>query len=612
MVAYSEITGFSGWECGWLDVIGHAVEHCRLEDAHLSLVFLGYPEGDPAGSSPTSISRLWDGSLDIAISIGDVPASYTREDILNVLGEIVAQTQPQTVRTLDTAGAHGIDHADHAIVGSAALIAIASQPLSPEVIAFRADRTTADPATLIDPLFERSASVLAFYDACAERTAPCGEPAVITEDHAAALRRRYAVSFRRGSGELSTGVGINCIAPDAVGKLAVVSCPSGTEWRLDRDGTLHVGDKCVEVLPINGELLASSSCTPIETRRWFFDDEGRLWSGTRPPIGGGDSLYCMTVVGGRPQATRCGPASSALWNLTPIPTQTARPALPVGRATRLADLDADGRADLCAVLGTKLRCAPGDGAGGFGALIDIASLAVEPESLVLGDVDGDGTADACGRDPAGISCITAPLFLPQRWSPVFARSGPPTATDRSLAAVDADNNGTAEICGVSSAGVICADHDLVDLPEIRSSWPNPTTLFWPADLDGDRRADWCSRTSNDVSCGIDLLSPITTDGVPWTYSQSGIRDPSPDDGETTGMADIDDDGRSDLCSIFDRGTGPQIACARSQGFGFGPLATLAALPAGGYQALYLGDLDGDGLDDACADDGTTLYCVRSH
>jgi len=617
LLAYSAATGVGGWQCGWFQIEGRNAEHCRLEDAHLSLVFLGYPEGDPAGVAPTSLARLWNGSLDVAITIGDLTTSYTRADLLQVLTAIVDLTQPRTVRTLDLAGVHGVDHADHAFVGAAALLAVAGAKLepgdrSPDVIAFRADGTGADQATLIDPLFDRSAGVLAYYDGCVERSVPCGEPAPsITEEHASALRRRYASSFRLAAGQLRLG-GRRSTTPNGDGRIGFVQCPANVDWRLDPDGTLHAGDECVETLTATGELITASVCTPTAARRFFLDDEGHLWSGTPPPIGPGGALYCVAVLGGRPRATPCGPAQAARWELSPTPTRGPRPSgLPGGRAVRFADLDNDGLGDLCAVIGGKLRCAPGNGSGQFGALVDVAAIAVEPESLVIGDVDGDGSIDACGRDAAGLLCVVAPQFAVQRWSPAFARSGPANATDRSLAAVDSDNNGSAEICGVASGGVICAQHGPLDLPDVRSAWPDPTAPAWPADLDGDRRADWCSRTPTGIACGVELLSSVTTDGVPWTYSLSGIRDPFPADLETGGMADIDGDGRDDLCGIFDRGTGPQLACARSQGFGFGPLAIVTTLPAGDYTALYLGDLDGDGRADGCADDGSTVFCARS-
>jgi hypothetical protein len=616
MLAYSAATGFERWQCGWIELAGHAAEHCRLEDAHLSLVFLGYPEGEPDGSNSASIGRLWDGTLDVAISVGDITASYTRDDVIAVLAEIVELTQPQTVRTLDLAGVHGIDHVDHAIAGAAALLAVAASTLDPlpDLIAFRADGTAADPATLIDPLFDRSAGVLAYYDGCVERTVPCGQPAAaITESHAMALRRRYAASLRLARGQLQLGGGAGCIGANAEGGLEIVACPASEEWSMHPDGTMRLGERCLEALTFNGELNVTSRCEPTANHRFFLDDEGHLWLGAALEPRAGGALYCVTQVGSQPLAAPCGPEHAPIWQLTPTPTAQARPAgLPSGRAVRLADLDGDRQADLCGVTGGKLRCAAGDGAGGFGALVDTATLAIEPESLVVGDVDGDGSADACGRDQAGLLCALAPSFTVLRWSPAFARSGPADASDRSLAAIDSDNDGTAEICGVSFAGVICAERGLVDLPPVRSPWPDRDAPFWPLELDGDRRADWCSRTASGVSCGLELLSTVTTDGVPWTYSQQGIRDPIPDDMTTSAAGDVDADGRSDLCGIYDRGTGPQIACARSQGFGFGPLAVFATLPEGAaYTGLWLGDLDGDRFADACADDGTTIYCARS-
>jgi hypothetical protein len=301
-----------------------------------------------------------------------------------------------------------------------------------------------------------------------------------------------------------------------------------------------------------------------------------------------------------------------VFELSPTPTVVARPVgLPSGRAVRLADLDGDHHADLCAISAGKLRCAAGNGAGGFGALKQITSLAIEPESLVIGDVDGDGIADACGRDASGLLCATASAgFVAERWSPAFAHGGPATALDRSLAAVDSDANGSAEICGLAFDGIACAQHDLGSLPAVRSGWPAQAAAVWPGDLDGDRKADWCAISGSIAFCGLESLSPVTTDGVPWSFSINGITDAAPPNTDTGAMADIDGDGRADLCGVFSVGSDVRIACARSQGFGFGPLAVIATLPAAGPQTgLWLGDLDGDGVIDACVDDGISIRCA---
>src|SRR5262249_34843865 len=43
--AYGAAAGSNAWRCGFIDIVGHAAEHCRLEDRAVSLVFLGYPDG---------------------------------------------------------------------------------------------------------------------------------------------------------------------------------------------------------------------------------------------------------------------------------------------------------------------------------------------------------------------------------------------------------------------------------------------------------------------------------------------------------------------------------------------------------------------------------------
>src|SRR5262249_36246631 len=132
-----------------------------------------------------------------------------------------------------------------------------------------------------------------------------------------------------------------------------------------------------------------------------------------------------------------------------------------------------------------LVCAPGHGDGTFGAPATLApSLAgVDADSLMLGDVDGDGATDACGRDATGILCATAAShFVAQRWTAAFAN--PETASSPSLAAVDAD------ICGLVSSGFVCAAPG--QPVSVRSAWPAAGSTLWPADLDSDQRADWCA------------------------------------------------------------------------------------------------------------------------
>jgi hypothetical protein len=498
------------------------------------------------------------------------------------------------------------------LVGALSLLATAAASSKAELIAYRGYGTEEDPPTLVDPLFDRSVAVLEHYDACARGCAPCGKACTsISPPHATWLRRRYAVGMRPAASGALRGGGM-CAGVSADGTPTYGPCPAlPVHWELATDGTLHTNGRCLGALP-TGELFTSADCPPDPRHRFFLDDEGHVWLGL-PPLATANMdlahLMCLGVAGGRPRATLCGADVAPRWELSDILVSSPRtlPALP-GRAVRLGDLTADRHGDLCFVAADTLQCAPGRGDGTFDAPITVGPLAVEPESLVLGDVDGDGRTDACGRDVEGISCaLAASQFAAQRWTPTFAHTGPADATDRSLSATDANADGAAEICGLGELGVVCAPRGLGAAPLVRSRWPAPDAPMWSGDLDGDHHADWCVARPDGPACALDRDRDLTTDGTPWSFALGGTPDAAPTDTTVGAMADIDGDGRADLCTIHGRA----IVCARSNGHGFGPATTLATLPAGGpLTALWLGDLDGDGRLDACVEDGAAIVCVR--
>jgi len=277
---------------------------------------------------------------------------------------------------------------------------------------------------------------------------------------------------------------------------------------------------------------------------------------------------------------------------------------------RLGDINGDRLADLCAIVNEQLMCAQGDGIGRFrpALRIDDASspFAIDPRSLVIGDVDGDLRPDACGRDTGGLVCATAASgFHAVRWNGAFDDPSARKTTSASLAAIDSDNDGIAELCGTSSEGLLCVS--AAGTAVLRTAWPDESAVVWSADLDGDHQADWCAATDTGPACAVWADYALTTDGAPWGYAHSGIVDVAPATYATVGLADIDGDARADLCSLRD----DRIVCSRSQGRGFGPRTTLAILPnQTTASALWLGDLDGDGRADPCVDAGTGIICAR--
>ena len=604
--AYATAAGAHDWKCGYIDIAGHRAEHCRLPDKNVSLVFLGYPDGGKEGEHPTSLLHLFEGSTTNVETIARETTVYDRDSLIETITQVMRITQPVRVRTLEVASTHGRDHSDHMIVGALAMLAIARANSSADVLSYRGYETTQEPANKAPAVFDSAFEVLAHYEACvSDCDAACGDACkTIDATHVQWLQRRYAIGFRRsGGGRLRSAN--DCVGLDA----SLVSCDVAPNWVIDSAGELRSGNVCLTV----GDSVTTGPCLGGPERRFFVDDEGHIWSGV-PAAPQTDMDYahlqCLAPRGGRVTAQLCGKDRAPTWELAPPTVSTPRADLGLtstGRNVRLGDITGDGKADLCEVT-DALYCAAGTGDGGFEPAVRVGPLAIDPRSLTLGDVDGDRRVDACGRDAQGLLCGTAAQgFATERWSGSFSDAAARPSTSASLTAVDANADTIADLCGVDVTGVICAPQGFTAAPALRSAWPQQSAVVWPAELDGDHQADWCAATDSGPACAVEAQRDLSTDGAPWAYSQGGVVDVAPATTATVALADIDGDGRADLCSPRE----DRIVCARSQGRAFGPRATtLAILPNQSVaSAVWLGDLDGDGRADVCVDTGAAITCA---
>jgi LmbE family N-acetylglucosaminyl deacetylase len=316
MEAYAAAAGLeSRWSCGWIVLAGHLAEHCRLRAGDVSLVFLGYPDGGKEGELGDSLLRLWDGRIGGAETIARRPTRYDREGLIAAVAEVIVQTAPTTLRTLELASTHGRDHADHQVVGALAMLAAASAGYEHALLSFRGYSTEEAPENVTGAAYDRAFDMLARYHACASRCASCGSACgSFLPAHQVWARRRYAVARRTALPPGRLRLGGRCAVIGSSGALALGDCAAAPAWRLDASGALRVGERCLGALP-SGELVAGGAC-PADGSHWFMlDDEGHLWVG-RPPepstVRRGAHARCVDA---QARASTCGAGHAPSWEL---------------------------------------------------------------------------------------------------------------------------------------------------------------------------------------------------------------------------------------------------------------------------------------------------------
>jgi peptidoglycan/xylan/chitin deacetylase (PgdA/CDA1 family) len=266
-------------------------------------------------------------------------------------------------------------------------------------------------------------------------------------------------------------------------------------------------------------------------------------------------------------------------------------------------------------------------ANGFAAMSASATLRA-------GDVDADGDEDFCARRANGVACalVEAGVLGPAAlWSATFSDAAgfDAMAYAATLQLADVSGDGAADLCMRTSQGLACETSDgvsgFVASPWVSGDFSDAAGFAlaearWRslrmADVNGDGRSDVCARDGAGVRCAIATASGFD----PATAWSSDLSDAAgwsaAAHGATLALGDLDGDGRADLCA-----RGPDgLVCGRSDGASF---ATLAAwlfpgfTDAEGWDArdkfptIRLGDADGDGRADVCGRNATGILCASS-
>jgi hypothetical protein len=193
---------------------------------------------------------------------------------------------------------------------------------------------------------------------------------------------------------------------------------------------------------------------------------------------------------------------------------------------RFADVNGDGRPDICGRGAAGVSCALNNGNGTFNSIqqwdffFSDANSWYLPEygtTMMFADINGDGRADACARGIAGIWCSSSVGTSFGTTSLVQTDFSDANGWNKldyyaSLRFADVNGDGKPDICGRGAAGVYCAlNNGNGRFGSVRlwdsffsdtNSWqllPYGTTMMF-ADINGGGRADACARGIAGIWC----------------------------------------------------------------------------------------------------------------
>jgi peptidoglycan/xylan/chitin deacetylase (PgdA/CDA1 family) len=302
----------------------------------------------------------------------------------------------------------------------------------------------------------------------------------------------------------------------------------------------------------------------------------------------------------------------------PLTPRLSMPASTIHDDATFADIDGDGRDDLCRDDSGFVVCARGstsyDARGirraSFEAPRRVLRLPDSARAMDVGDVDGDGRADVCVMTDEAIECALAradgTVDALRRWSTELT-SARSSVVARSFRLADVDGDGRADACARSTAGILCATSIGLSSFGRARLWlgvgsPRDDSRLELADLDSDGRADLCvdlapTSTKSGAEGVACALSNGRGFGAISTWSISGDMEGR----KAIHLADLNGDDRADLCAL----TAAGVACALSSGRSFKHSSLWAETRAAD---IRLADVNGDGRSDLCVTTNAGVDC----
>ncbi|MDB4986554.1 MAG: Rhs family protein [Myxococcaceae bacterium] len=514
---------------------------------------------------------------------------------------------------------------------------------------------------------------------CGSSLEPCQDPSIFWPGFQA---RQWTATPTQGNRSVGAIAGPfnKCLqasgtTPGSSVSLATCSVALASQsWKVNADYTIRQKSSglCVTAAGAasafrprgTGLTLQACPVTPSFEQQFFLTTDGQLR---------GPDATCVAAAGNALSIQECSNDDSKLSFRLQSPSATI-PVLASGftdaqipdaasayRTLHMADIDNDRDSDVCFRGALGIYCSTFNGSAFSAPSLKLTQFtdaggyhASQYGSTVqLADINKDGRADVCGRSANGISCATwSGTTLGNFRQRSTAFTGYSEASNYgSIRFPDVNGDGYADVCGRSSKGIECAlncaqvgtgscaandgtGYFLAPTLWLSSEFTDPSwnseeygSTIQFGDVDGDGKQDVCGRADDGIHCA--LHDPVQNlFGEPHLFGASddyddltgwGLRASAYD---SIRLADINGDGRADVCGRRDSG----LACGISMGSSFGFSQLMIASHSfddnSGWDAdrygatLMFGDLNGDKHADVCGrgplpSGGIGLRCVFS-
>lgn len=316
------------------------------------------------------------------------------------------------------------------------------------------------------------------------------------------------------------------------------------------------------------------------------------------------------------------------------------------RSIRMGDVSGDGVPDICGKRVDGIYCIDGQtrATAKWRDLPDSQgwSHAKYSSTAQLVDMDNDGRMDMCVRGGDGLYCFRSngsSFAAPSTWftGTVFSDAGGWGVDESMYASIqmgDIDGNGHPDICGRDATGIICqrfngtafsaAERWLTGGFDNANAWNHReyAATLRLGDINGDGRADLCGRASYGIICslssGTGFSAPTWWSSAFSDQEQWNIPVAAGDERvyfHTLSLADVNNDGKADICGQYTTG----VACAFSNGVRFSAyhhIDNRLMTGANGYGKppyalpLMIGDLDGDQRKEICTRGVEGIRCLH--